>query len=56
MAICQMNTVAEIEAAIEKLSPADFAELAMWFEGFEQLINSSAAIFAIYEKEETDLS
>lgn len=51
-----MNTLAEIEAAIERLTPVEFAELVAWFEDFQRLINSSEAIFAMYEKEETDLS
>jgi hypothetical protein len=49
-----MTPVAEIKAAIEKLSHAQVGELAVWFEEFQQLINSSCEIFAVYEKEERE--
>jgi len=48
-----MNTVAEIKAAIEKLSPAQVDELIAWFEEWQQLVNSSSEIFGMYEREET---
>ena len=47
-----MSSVAEIESAIEKLSPAEMAELAAWFEEYQQMINASAEMFAMYDKEE----
>ena len=47
-----MSSVAEIEAAIERLDPAQVAELAAWFEEYQQMINASAEIFKMYEKEE----
>jgi hypothetical protein len=49
-----VSTIAEIESAIEKLSPAQVAELAAWFEEYQQLINASAEIFAMYDKEEAE--
>jgi hypothetical protein len=48
----QMNTVAEITSAIEKLSPPVLADLAAWFEERYLLVCSSAEIFAMYDKEE----
>ena len=47
-----MSSVAEIESAIERLSPAEFAELAVWLEEYQQMINASAEIFTMYDKEE----
>jgi len=47
-----MTPVAEIESAIEKLTPAEVKELAAWLEEYQQMINASAEIFASYEKEE----
>jgi len=47
-----MSSVAEIESAIEKLSPQEVAQLAAWFEEYQQMINASAQIFAMYDKEE----
>jgi hypothetical protein len=49
-----MSTVAEIESAIEKLPPAQVAELAAWFEEYQQMINASAEMFAMYDKEEAE--
>ena len=37
-----MSSVAEIEAAIEQLSPAEVTELAAWLEEYQQMINASA--------------
>jgi len=36
-----MSTVAEIESAIERLAPAQVAELAAWFEEYQQMINTT---------------
>ena len=47
-----MSTVAEIEAAIEKLSPPEFAQLAVWLEEYQQMTNASAEIFKLYDDEE----
>jgi TusA-related sulfurtransferase len=47
-----MSSVAEIESAIEKLSPAEVIELVTWLEEYQQMINASAQMFAMYDKEE----
>ena len=47
-----MSSVAEIESAIERLAPAQVAELAAWLEEYQQMINASAEIFTMYDKEE----
>jgi len=47
-----MSSVAEIESAIEKLSPAEVTELVAWLEEYQQMINASAQMFAMYDKEE----
>jgi hypothetical protein len=47
-----MSTVAEIEAAIEKLPPSEVAELAAWLQEYQQLINASSRVFAMYNAEE----
>jgi hypothetical protein len=47
-----MSAVAEIESAIERLSPGELKELAVWFEEYQQMINASAEIFSMYDKEE----
>jgi len=47
-----MSSVAEIESAIERLSPAEVAELATWLEEYQQMINASAEIFSMYDHEE----
>ena len=49
-----MSTVAEIESAIEKLSPSEVAELAIWLEEYRQMINASSEIFMMYDKEERE--
>ena len=49
-----MSSVAEIESAIERLSPPQVAELAAWLEEYQQMINASAEIFSMYDKEETE--
>jgi hypothetical protein len=50
--VAGMRAVAEIESAIERLSPAEVKELAAWLEEYQQMINASAEIFQIYEQEE----
>ena len=47
-----MTAIAEIESAIERLSPAEVKELAGWFEEYQQMVNASAEIFAMYDQEE----
>jgi hypothetical protein len=47
-----MSSVAEIESAIERLSAAEVAALAAWLEEYQQMINASAEIFSMYEREE----
>jgi len=47
-----MSTVAAIESAIERLSPAEVAEVAAWLEEYRQMINASSEIFAMYDREE----
>ena len=53
MDYCQcMTAVAEIESAIEKLSPAEIKELAAWLDEYQQMVNASAEIFSLYDQEE----
>lgn len=47
-----MSTVAEIEGAVEKLPPKEFAEFAAWFEEYQTMVNASAEVFAMYDREE----
>jgi hypothetical protein len=47
-----MSTVAEIEAAIEKLPPAEFSELLAWIEEYQAMVGASQALFAMYDDEE----
>jgi hypothetical protein len=47
-----MSTVAEIEAAIEKLPPQKVREVAAWLEEYQQLQNSSEALFQMLDDEE----
>jgi len=47
-----MSTVAEIEAAIEKLPPAEFSELLAWIEERQALVGASQALFTLYDEEE----
>ena len=47
-----MSTVAEIEAAIERLQPSEVAELADWLGEYQQMIHASASMFAMYDQEE----
>lgn len=49
-----MSSVAEIEAAIEKLSPSQLNEVARWLEEYQQMINASAEMFSMYDREERD--
>ncbi len=47
-----MSTVAEIEAAIEKLPPAEFGELLAWIGEYQAMVGASHALFAMYDEEE----
>jgi hypothetical protein len=47
-----VTAIAEIESAIERLSPAEVKELAAWFEEYQQMVNASAEIFSLYDQEE----
>ena len=47
-----MSSVAEIESAIERLSAAEVAQLAKWLDEHQQMINGSAEMFALYDREE----
>jgi hypothetical protein len=47
-----MSTVAEIEAAIEKLPPAEFGELLAWIEEYQAMVGASQTLFALYDEEE----
>ena len=47
-----MSAIAEIESAIERLSPAEVKELAAWLEEYQQMVNASAEIFSLYDQEE----
>ncbi|MCE2862326.1 MAG: hypothetical protein LW690_07730 [Opitutaceae bacterium] len=47
-----MKTLAEIEAAIAALPPADQVRLAAWMEERRMLGESTAGLFQLYEEEE----
>ncbi len=47
-----MSTVAEIEAAIEKLSPPEMRELVAWLKERQHLAASSKSLFQLYDEEE----
>jgi hypothetical protein len=47
-----MSTVAEIEAAIERLPASEVTRLAAWLNEYQQMIQASAEIFALYDREE----
>ena len=47
-----MSTVAEIEAAIEKLRPVELNELLAWLDEYQAMISASDALFAVYDEEE----
>ena len=47
-----VTAIAEIESAIERLSPAEVKELAAWLEEYQQMVNASAEIFSLYDQEE----
>ena len=47
-----MSTVAEIEAAIQKLPSADRGELLAWIEEYRSMVGASETLFALYDEEE----
>jgi hypothetical protein len=47
-----MSTVAEIEAAIERLQPVEVAAVAAWLNDYQQMIQASTEVFAMYDREE----
>jgi hypothetical protein len=47
-----MSTVPELEAAIEKLPPAEFRELITWIEDYAAAIGGSEMLFGMYDAEE----
>jgi hypothetical protein len=49
---CTMSTVIEIEAAIEKLAPADYRKLLVWIEEHQAMVGASESLFATYDEEE----
>ena len=48
-----MNTIENIERAVEKLPADKLAEFAAWFQEFQTLIGSSAEVFGMYDREES---
>ena len=47
-----MSTVVEIESAIQKLTSSEVTELAGWLIEYQQMIQASAEVFAMYDREE----
>jgi len=47
-----MSTVAEIESAIERLQPSEVVKLAAWLNEYQQMIQASAEMFSLYDREE----
>ena len=47
-----MSSVAEIESAIERLQPSEVAEVAAWLNEYQQMIQASSEVFAMYDREE----
>ncbi len=47
-----MSTVVEIESAIQKLTSSEVTELAGWLSEYQQMIQASAEVFAMYDREE----
>ena len=50
--LTEMSTVAEIEAAVEKLSAPDLREFMAWIEERQALLQASDLLFQMYDKEE----
>ncbi len=49
--LTRMSTVVEIESAIQRLTPSEVAELAGWLSEYQQMIQASAEVFAMYDRE-----
>jgi hypothetical protein len=49
-----MSTVAEIEAAIERLPIDQVREVAAWLDEYQATINASAEVFAMLDAEEDE--
>jgi hypothetical protein len=49
----RMSRVAEIETAIERLQPTEVTQLTAWLNEYQQMIQASSEIFAMYDREET---
>jgi hypothetical protein len=47
-----MSTVPEIEAAIERLPPAELRELITWIEDYAAAVGGSETLFAMYDAQE----
>lgn len=47
-----MSTVAEIEAAIEKLPSPEFSELLAWIDDYRAMLSASETLFTMYDEEE----
>ena len=47
-----MSTVAEIESAIQRLQPSEVAQVAAWLNEYQQMLQASAEVFAMYDREE----
>jgi DNA replication protein DnaD len=47
-----MSSVAEIESAIERLSPTQVEELAAWLDQYREMIHASGEVFAVYDRED----
>ncbi len=50
--LAHMSTVVEIETAIQRLTPSEVAELSGWLSEYQQMIQASAEVFAMYDREE----
>jgi hypothetical protein len=47
-----VSSLAEIQSAIQQLGPHEMAELAVWFEEYQEMISASAEILSLYDREE----
>ena len=47
-----MSTVAKIEAAIERLAPAEVDRLAAWLEEYRRMAHASSQVFGLYDRAE----
>src|ERR1017187_5074923 len=47
-----VSTVVEIESAIQRLTQSEVTELAGWLSEYQQMIQASAEVFAMYDREE----